>query len=160
MVYAEARGTSDACQLAVASVIRNRTSDKKGACAVVSEGDGKQFNGYNTRVCSHEISAHVIAHRKHTADRKDDWRSAWRCHATPSGAGRRSRRDASFCKDIHRNRAGSCDLCAAVCTRPSLSPAPSRQSCRCRSPCPRSNARRGCRPQGFQPVYNQPRNPK
>ena len=48
MVYAEARGTSDACHMAVAWAIHNRTTKSKDYCAVVSEGNGKQFNGYTT----------------------------------------------------------------------------------------------------------------
>ena len=52
MVYAEARGQSDACQKAVAATIRNRisknNSKRRDACAVVSERNGDEYNGYNT----------------------------------------------------------------------------------------------------------------
>ncbi len=48
IVYAEARGTSDDCQKAVADSIKNRAvNGNKNVCDVVAEP--KQYNGYKNQ---------------------------------------------------------------------------------------------------------------
>jgi RHS repeat-associated protein len=52
IVFSEARGTEDACQKAVADVVKQRAwtgyAKNRSFCDVVAERDGGEFNGYKT----------------------------------------------------------------------------------------------------------------